>query len=310
MKRIRTTCLIAVMGWIFAADAAYAWHAEGHDMAAAAAVRALPDDVPGWFRENAAAVGRQSGEPDLFREKKAPELTVAEGPEHFIDLELLGGRDLPGDRYKYLALCNELKLNARYAGTLPYSVTEWEQKLMIAFAQHRRWPDDVHIRERCLVYAGILAHYSSDLCQPLHTTIHYDGRADANNKSPRSGIHEKVDGLPTILVNPDTLRATPDAVKAIDKVFPAVVTEIRKCNAMVDKVYEMEADLPAVRADPAGVKDHVRAFTQERMEASAAFTASLILTAWRDSANIEVPEWAVRARREPGTSGAATQPSK
>ena len=72
-----------------------------------------------------------------------------------------------------------------------YAVAEWTEKLALAFAQHRRWPENTLVQAECLLTAASLAHYAQDLCQPLHTSVHFDGRALEGGKSPRSGIHEK-----------------------------------------------------------------------------------------------------------------------
>ena len=63
------------------------------------------------------------------------------------------------------------------------------------FLAHRKWPYEPHIRDKCLVYAVNPAHYATDLCQPPHTTIHYDGRAQEDGSSPHTGIRQRVDGL-------------------------------------------------------------------------------------------------------------------
>ena len=174
----------------------YAWHQQEHQFITAAVQRILPDDVPGWFVAGVPGLAAHcSVDPDVFKSRGTPHLRDAEAPEHYLDLELLGGTKLPKTRYTYLALCAKKGVAPEKAGLLPYAVIEWTQRLTLAFAEHRKWPDDPHIRAKCLVYASNLAHYAADLCQPLHTTIHFDGRADEGGSSPRTGIHQKVDGL-------------------------------------------------------------------------------------------------------------------
>ena len=47
--------------------------------------------------------------------------------------------------------------------------------LAVAFAEYRKWPDNPMIQHKCFLYAGFLAHYAQDMCQPLHLTINFDG---------------------------------------------------------------------------------------------------------------------------------------
>src|SRR5207248_7223672 len=126
--------------------------------------------------------------------------------EHYIDYEMLDGRALPPTRYEFIKMCAEAKLDPKAVGTVPYAVAEGTERLEVAFAEYRRWPDDPDIRSKCLVYAGLMSHYAEDLCMPLHATVHHDGRALTNFVSPRTGIHNKIDALPEKLgMTPDEL---------------------------------------------------------------------------------------------------------
>ena len=90
------------------APAVHAWHDEGHYYSAMAAVEALPDDVPAFFRDGAAVVAHGSIDPDVAKHRAAPQLRETEEPEHYLDLELLQGRPLPQTRNEYRALCAEM----------------------------------------------------------------------------------------------------------------------------------------------------------------------------------------------------------
>ena len=78
---------------------------------------------------------------------------------------------------------------------------------------------------------------------------------------------------------------------------PAVLQQIRSSNALVEYVYAIEQDLPAAEA-PLEAGSAAERFAIERFEACTAFTASCYLTAWRDSAKIDLPDWHVRVREE------------
>jgi len=288
----------------------FAWHGMGHHLATRLAVAALGDELPDFFRQGAAAVAHASLDPDAFTRPIAEDnLHDQERPQQYIDLELLSGRPLPPKRSEFFALCARLRLNPSKVGMAPYSVTEWTQRLTVAFAEHRRWPDNPYIRQKALVYAGLLAHYAQDICQPLHTTVHYDGRAGAGGASPRTGIHQKVDALigkldlgaagppSTAPAKSPGERAAASRLKpvAFEDLFAAVCDRLHRSHALVEEVYKLEAELPDPRAalDP---KSAAAAFARERLQACAEFTACLYLTAWRNSARTRLPDWHIRER--------------
>ncbi|MCX5660854.1 MAG: hypothetical protein NTW19_14205 [Planctomycetota bacterium] len=315
-RRLRAAVPVVMIGLLLLTPAsAHAWLSQGHARVTRAAVESLPPTLPAFLRENVGTIVGASLDPDAFRSPLAPELTAQEGPEHFFDLEMVfpGGApasrpatqattptpgatqpaafSLPPNRYGFLALCRERNVEPNKVGLLPYAVTEWTQRLAVAFAEHRRWPDDPAIKARCLVYAGILAHYAEDLTQPLHVTMHYDGRADAGNRSPRSGIHFRVDALlgrPEIEAGPVDGASEPQVIPAL---LVHLTGEIARSNAMVDQVYAMEKDFPPGDVQPWTPSPAVKAFGVERLRAATSLTASLYLTAWDLSSRIKTPDW-------------------
>ena len=304
-----------------------AWHDEGHVYAATAAVEALPSEageegaepVPAFFRESAATIAHLSLDPDVWRNRGTPQLDKGQDAEHFFDLELLGDDPiaaLPPTRPEFIALCHERGLDPHEVGYLPYAVAEWTGRLTLAFAEHRANPDSEAVRMKCLVYAGILAHYAADLHQPLHTTVHYDGRVEQNEdgtwgESPRTGIHMKVDALPTFTSydqNFEVLFLLADKIAPRAELMPYILDQLRQSHAEVDTIYGRDGELPDLFAfddtdfdatPPPILTDNpdqafdgiVLQFTTFRMHASATFTASLYLTAWQDSASVRLPDW-------------------
>jgi len=282
--------LIVLSAMFVSVRMADAWHDEGHFYTALAAVRNLPEDVPAFFRNGAGSIAHNALDPDVFKVRSLPQLDHCEYPEHFLDIELLRGHDLPPKRYDYLKLCDELNVDPTKAGLLPYAITEWTQKLTMAFAEHRAHPDNPHIQNKCLVYAGILAHYAADLHMPLHTSIHWDGRAEAGVPYVRTGIHNKVDALPTkVPYNELFAEPLPTPLTSRD-VFGFTMAQLASSHKLVDRVYELEPDLPEWD-NLAPLQGEVLRFTKERTRAAAAFTADLYLSAWRNSAQITLPRW-------------------
>jgi hypothetical protein len=158
-------------------------------------------------------------------------------------------------------------------------------------AQHRCWPEDPHVRATVLVYAGLLAHYATDMVQPLHTSEHYDGRALPGGESPRSGIHDKVDSLfsqPGFEPPPP-----PVEVAAIEDIWRGVEDEFFASHALVDRVYELEAELYALYSGGAWGRE-LQAFAVDRYGRAVSVLAGLYLGAWRRSAALELSPWLVR----------------
>ncbi|MCC2667727.1 MAG: hypothetical protein K0Q72_198 [Armatimonadetes bacterium] len=286
MKRLLPFLVLATSCTVPAA----AWWPEGHSVIADGAVRSLPADVPSWFRAGGGLVAHLAQDPDVAKSPQVPIARDTEDPEHYLDFELLKGKPLPATRHEFLRLCARDGLDPKDVGTLPYAVAGWTERLAIAFAEHRKWPDNPHIRTKCQVYAGILSHYTGDLCMPLHTTIHHDGRARPDGTTPRSGIHARVDSLiEKVGLTPDEL-ARDQKIEPAEQLLPYVVAEIEQSRALIDRTYELEPQLPpsqgAWKPSP-----EVLAYTRERGRESTRFTAALFLTAWRNSAGIKLPPW-------------------
>lgn len=290
-SRLRPWLCVVLVGVLLNVRPAHGWHARDHIMVATSAVKALPDSVPAFFREGASIVASISVDPDLIKSRALPQITSAERPEHYLDVELLRGTPLPATRYEYLALCATMGLDPAKVGTLPYALAEWAQRLTMAMAEHRRWPDDPAVRIKCLVYAGILAHYAGDACQPLHLTVDFDGRTLPDGRSPRSGIHDKVDGLFATLGLDAPAAAAGLALQPVPDVWKAVLAQMDESRGRIDQVYALEAKLPA-NGTPAPQPDaQVVALATERLRASVAFTARLYLAAWEQSATLSLPNW-------------------
>lgn len=281
MKKIFLMCVLMV-AW--AMTPARAWHLEGHHIMTLAAMGALPDEVPAFFREGAATVAHMSIDPDMAKHRGTPHVRAAEYPEHFLDREMLPmDVVLPKSRYEFVKLCYEHKVAPEKMGFLPYALGEWTERLAVAFAEYRKWPNNPHIQQKCLIYAGFIAHYAEDLCQPLHLTIHYDGRVLADGSKTDKGIHSKVDGLVELLaLKPEDL-ARGQKIEPMDDLMAGIMAEFTQGFALVDRVYDLGPRLPSA-GDKAWKRDAgVVAFTEDRARTATRFTAQLYLTAWRMS---------------------------
>lgn len=169
--------IIVLVAVLCAPSLTSAWWPRGHATITDAAVQATPE-VPGFFKAGAAHIAHMTADPDVARNWGTPLASAAEHGEHYIDIEMLEGRELPARRYEFIDLCYELGIKPPHVGLVPYAVSEWTERLALAFAEHRKWPDNPVIKSKCLTIAGNVAHYAQDMTQPLHLTIHFNGRPD------------------------------------------------------------------------------------------------------------------------------------
>lgn len=298
---VALVALIALVG--LSAPGAEAWLTPGHRRVTISAVRLLPESVPAFFRDGAATIAEGAVDPDAWRNQGTPSLADRETPEHYLDTELLGGEALPPLRSDYLALLARLGRAPKQVGFLPYAIVEGAERLALCFAEHRRWPDNEAIRAKCLFVAGLLSHYAGDLQQPLHTTIHHDGRARPDGSSPLIGLHRPTDALFQLDPNADSALAAKEAIAAPAELWAAVRSELARSFALVDRVYELAPRIveqpegaPGAPVPPTPAVDAaaLQAFTAERYRSAARFIAELMLWSWERSASIELPNWLTR----------------
>jgi hypothetical protein len=280
------TAVLAALGVAAGSQPAAAWSSSGHRLVAELAVASVSGVMPPFVVEGKGRVASASVDPDVVRLRAMPALRASEAPEHYLDAELLAGAALPADRYEFLALLARKGLEPTRVGVLPYAVVEGTERLAVAFAEHRIRTGDEAIREKILYRAGLLAHYAADLCQPLHTTIHFNGRARADGTSPASGIHELVDDLfATAPPGPRLDRVV--GVERADDLLEFVWKNFERSHLLVDRVYELESQLRT----PEGSAPSVRQLAADRLHHSVEFTAALLVSAWRLSSDLDLPAW-------------------
>ena len=270
----------------------WAWWGGGHDILTQATIKALPDELPDFFRSVSGMkmIAHCSYDPDISKNREMEHARAAEYGEHYFDLELIKDNPVPANRDAFIKLCAELNHDPRKVGYLPYAVAEWTERLAIAFAEYRKWPDNPIIQYKCYVYAGFLAHYAQDLCQPLHLTIHFDGIIQKDGTRLHGGIHEKVDSSIEMLKLDPVELAKNQHIEIIGELFPAIVKQLRDGHSLVDRVYELVDQYQSLNKP----SDKLLAFTKERSREGVRWTASLYLTAWNLSENINLPGWLER----------------
>ena len=278
------------------APARVPWGFAGHEMAARAAVAALPPEMPAFFREAGPQLAYLDPEPDRWRVREQREMNEAFAYDHYVDLENVpeGALDAP-DRFTYLRLLYEAGLERpeREAGLLPYRIAELYQRTVNGFRRWRAEEDRERrgwIEERIVNDAGILGHYVTDASQPHHTTIHFNGW-DADTPNPEgytrdTGFHARferyfVEAHVTYAHVAGSMPA--DSLPLVaGSVREAVLRHILEAHAEVETLYRLDRDVgfdPEKPADPAA-----RDFAAARLAAGARMLAALWWSAWVESA--------------------------
>lgn len=271
-------CLVLVVS----TTTSSAWWVKGHAMLAEAAAGQLPDDMPPFFRSAATSLGHLSGDPDRWKNRDTACLRTVSEVDHYIDLENLQGKPLPKDRFQAIALIAQLGETPRGTGLLPYALMENYERLCMAFCDHRQDPANDAIRMKCIVYAGVLSHFSGDASMPLHTTRDYDGRVAKQNA--QRGIHSRIDAFPEKQGLTWEEIGRGHEAREVDDVWKHIVAFIVESHRHVDRCYELDATGSFDK--PTGES---RAFILERCQAGTQFTADLWYTAWKRSAKLHDP---------------------
>ena len=271
--------------------AANAWGNEGHRMINREAASHLPADVPAFLRSEAALneIEYLGPEPDRWRSPAEPELSAAQAPEHFIDLEpadALG--PLPRRRLDFEAKVFAAGQRPEKIGLQPWEATEIWERLKAALREYRTMSaaheDTRGVEAAALFYAGWLGHYVGDASQPLHTTDKYNGWVgpNPNGYTTEHKIHWQFEGpFVAANINSHEVAEKMSPAKAIDgDMFDAYVAYLRHTATYVEKVYQLEKAGGFVgKGSPES-----REFTAERLGAGASMLRDMIYTAWIESA--------------------------
>jgi hypothetical protein len=276
----------------------FAWGNDGHRLINRLAASGLPADVPAFLHSSAAIeeIEYLGPEPDRWRSRGEPELSAAQAPEHFLDLELADALGpLPRNRLDFEASVFAHGQRPEKIGLQPWETLEVWQRLKAALREYRHLsaaapanPKDLaSVEQAAIFYAGWLGHYVGDGSQPLHTTINYDGWALKDNPkgfTTAHGIHSRFEtafvsaNLPAIAADAQKKMTEPKATSG--GIFDSYVAYLRHTATMIDDVYTFDkAD-----AFTGSGSAESRAFTASRIAAGASELRDLIYTAWLESA--------------------------
>jgi hypothetical protein len=273
------------------------WGEHGHTIAARAAVAALPDEMPAFFRDAAEQLVYLNPEPDRWRGGNARgadrAMDAAGAPEHFIDLELLPAARRDGilrapDRFAFADSLRRIGEQAQTVGVLPFTMLEYSQRVRTGFQAWRRArsaEQRAFIEARIINDAGILGHYVTDASNPAHTTIHFNGWSGRNPKgyATDNRFHSRFESA-FVQAHVRQNDLTP-LIAREPRTFPdlrsAILAHITESNALVERLYELD------KAQPFSVDDRrpeAKAFAATRLAAGAQMLRDLWWSAWVASA--------------------------
>jgi hypothetical protein len=294
---MRSLIVLLALVFVDALEAApRRWGFRGHEMAATAAVAALPQDMPGFFRDAGDQLVYLNPEPDRWRSRELVEMDQAWSYDHYIDLENV---PLPAlgapDRFTFLAALYDAGLEKpeRDAGFLPFRIVELYERLVTEWRMWRDAPEGPRrrfIEDRIINDAGVLGHYVTDASNPHHTTIHFNGWAETapnpEGYTRDRGFHSRFERY---FVEAHVTQGDVDARAGgappsfAGDARGAVMAHIRASHDEVETLYRLDRDVgfdPEADADP-----RARDFAVERLAAGARMLSAIWWSAWLESAS-------------------------
>ena len=294
MRPIRLLVPVAALLTAAAAPANTArWGEPGHRMIGEAAGRALPADMPAFFRNAAADFGYLNPEPDRWREFGEVALDSALGIgtsfEHFVDFEGVPDAAFAAPhRYEYLKRLRAVNKDET-AGLLPFRILELVQTLRVEWRLWRVTTDPAtrtRIEARIVNDAGILGHYVGDGANPHHTTIHHNGWVGDNPKGYATDrrTHYRFESayVQGHVALADVQPLVTAAPVVFDNVRGATMAYLRTTYGQLETLYDLDK-LEAFdeRTQGAGHKK----FVVGRLAAGATMLRDLWVTAYVTSGN-------------------------
>jgi hypothetical protein len=271
------------------------WGADGHRMAARAAVQTLPAEIPAFFREAEDQLIWLNPEPDRWRDRDFREMDERYRYDHYIDLENIPGDILEesSDRWDFYARLLEAGLDnpQRDVGFLPFAILELQQRMVNGFARWRTTDDCEERRfleERIVNDAGILGHFVSDGSQPHHTTIHFNGWDEEQVENPGGfttdrGFHSRFESrfVRAHVSQEEVSPRVGTEARTLTDVRTAVFAFVREINSHVYELYRIDRDHgfePDAELDPVS-----HTFAADRIADGAEMLRDLWWSAWVES---------------------------
>lgn len=302
---MRRIAMIVSLGFLVLT--ALAWSGAGHRTMTELAIDLLPAEAPAWIRtsEVRTQAAYQSNEPDRWRGTRIDVLTNENGPDHFLDVELLAKsghtlKSMPKMRYEFVAQVARAtpaetevkrgvaKFTKDEVGYLPYAIVEHQAKLVSSFNTLRiletsggsgREAELAAARANAIHEMGQLSHFVSDAAQPLHSTIHHHGWVGENKDgfTTDKGFHSYIDGdvVKLHVLDLAGVAAEGKAMRVMtqDQVWDEAIALIERSFAAVRPLYELQKS-GELQKEPG------KLFIRERMADGASVLSGMYWAAW------------------------------
>lgn len=300
MRPIRLRLLavvLAAVGLAAASRTGTLWGDHGHRLAAAAAVQALPTEMPPFFRAAGDQLVWLDPDPDRWRDldetKADPALNGANAPDHYVNFELTTAGSLKApNRYAYV---DSLRASGQtqLPGFLPFRIVELTQRLRTQFRLWRRMPEGPEKRfleQRIINDAGVLGHYVTDGANPHHTTIHHNGWVGANPDSFPTDFrtHARFESVyvGAKITAEDVAPRMTTAPQVVAPLRDGVLGYLRATHAELRALYVLDKQERFSETTQGAAH---RAFASGRLAAGATMLRDLWWTAWATSVPTDGP---------------------
>jgi hypothetical protein len=325
MRRFVTAVAALTVISVLSTSSVNAWGIKGHTIIGEAAMASLPAELPPFMRAEASQqeIIYLQAEEDRLKIDEDHETAWAREwtTDHYLDIaddDLIGGAvsitALPATRDDFDNLLQHAQhpIDPYSVGFLPYAILEGYEQVRSDFALWRfataqesratgsaRKSAAAMVTERANLTIhdiGICSHFVGDGSQPLHVTIHYNGWGPYPNPEDFTESKSTHADFESAFVGRYLTAADVVAEVGRPQVFSAVpLAEIERylqtTHTQVRPFYALEKGGAFNLSDTASV-GHRKAieFTTQRLAAASQMLDSLILTAWRTSAEVRPGE--------------------
>jgi hypothetical protein len=245
---------------------ARAWGERAHKRVNAEAIENLPEPLRSYFRARKSYLVENASQPDWLAAHSA-----VERRHHFVEVEAY-------DVFPFLAFQQQFVREGRgpSPAQLQHGDCVWQIELftlkLAAALRERRWDEADEA-------ALFLAHYATDLTQPLHTVVNYDGRL-----TNQAGLHHRCEvdlvnaHLNEWVFDPAPCIAEPDLR---GRIFRELLESYRHRHAVFEADRIAAAGWSHAAAHyRAGFAEGAGPVAKKQLEAAISFVSSLWYTAW------------------------------
>jgi hypothetical protein len=299
-NRLKVVLVTLVLSSTMTGTMTEAWGLKGHRMQIAAAMQVLPADMPEFFRKAGPQLKYLATEPDRWRTPDVPAVIETSGTNHFFSYEQ-APKVLPPDRHQFIVELTKSgaidpgKPSLRPSGLAPYAIQEWGDMLTGAFRRWRQMKEDTEeariekrqLEQSILFIAGVLAHWVTDVSQPMHCSVHILGWhpsvANPAGYTADRGIHGRyeTDYVERVIDETDVRAALTQRPAELGDWLTESVRYIGACNSHIETIYRWDRQAPfGSGREPA----EAETFTAARLAEGAAMLRDVWVTAWRRSA--------------------------